>query len=246
MDRSEQIWDDEACRDWPSGWHVTVVGETASTNSDLVGAAESGAPDRSVLVAAHQTAGRGRLDRRWDAPAGSNLLVSILFREVPEPAVELTHRVGLAAVAVARRLTQLDAQLKWPNDVVVDDRKLGGVLAERTPGGSVVVGLGLNVGWSPDEAVRLGDDIHPLDVLVELLVELDQLPAPSADLAERYRDALCTLGRRVRIELAGGTLEGTAVGVADDGRLIVIDECAVTHRIDVGDVVHLRPGVPPS
>ena len=122
-------------------------------------------PDRSVLVADHQTAGRGRLDRRWDAPPGANLLVSLLFHEVPEDPGELTRRVGLAAVDACRETTGVDAVLKWPNDVLVGDRKLAGILAERTATGTVVVGLGLNVGWAPPGAAKLGPDVDPLDVL---------------------------------------------------------------------------------
>src|SRR5690606_25135064 len=83
--------------DWPPGWLVTSVAETGSTNADLLAAAATGAPDRTVLVTDHQTGGRGRLDRRWDAPPGTNLLVSILFRSVPRFPADLTHRVGLAA-----------------------------------------------------------------------------------------------------------------------------------------------------
>lgn len=244
--RSEQIPYDGPVPEWPDGWHVTVLEETGSTNTDLAAAATAGAPDHSVLVAMNQTAGRGRLDRRWEAPAGANLLVSVLFREVPDPAVELTHRIGLAATATARRLAGVDARLKWPNDVVVDDRKLGGILAQQTASGAVVVGLGLNLGWAPPEAALLGADLDPLTVLRALLAELDALPADSLELAERYRSELSTLGRRVRVDLADGHLVGTAVGVADDGRLIVVDECAVSHRIDVGDVVHLRSEVPPT
>ena len=105
-------------------------------------AAASGAPDRSVLVADHQTAGRGRLDRRWDAPPGANLLVSILFRTVPSPASALTQRVGLAAIDACRAAAGVEAVLKWPNDLLLDDRKLAGILAQRAADGSIVVGLG--------------------------------------------------------------------------------------------------------
>ncbi len=87
---------------WPAGWNVSHVPVTGSTNDDLLAAAAAGAPDRSVLVADHQTAGRGRLDRRWDAPPGVNLLVSILFRTVPSPPSTLTQRVGLAAIDACR------------------------------------------------------------------------------------------------------------------------------------------------
>ncbi len=191
-----------------------------------------------MLVADHQTAGRGRLDRRWDAPPGSNLLVSMLFRDVPADPGESMRRVGVAAVDAARQCGESEAVLKWPNDVVVGDRKLAGLLAQRGADGSVVVGLGLNVGWAPAGAARLGGSITPPEVLVAVLDAFDRLPA---DVHERYRGLLDTLGRRVRVELPGGALVGAAVDVEHDGRLVVVDDRAVSHRVDVGDVVHLRP-----
>ena len=223
---------------WPPGWSVEHVVETGSTNSDLLAAAAAGAPDRSVLFTDHQHAGRGRLDRTWTAPPGTNLLVSILFRAPPHDPGELTRRVGLAAIDGVNASTGVSAVLKWPNDVLVDDSKLAGILAQRGPGGEVVVGLGLNVGWAPEGAARLGDDVRPADVLCAVLAAYDELPA---DIDGRYREALSTLHRRVRIELPGGDeVVGSAVDIDDEGRLVVLDECAITHRLSVGDVVHLR------
>ena len=236
-------------RHWPppTGWHVSIVAETGSTNADLLAAAREGAQDRSVLVAAHQTAGRGRLDRRWEAPPGANLLVSVLFRTIPAQPHELTRRVALAAVAAAADAAGVGAVLKWPNDLLVEGRKLAGILAEAGGSGPgaridhVVVGLGMNVGWAPPGAARLGDGVHPLDVLGALLTAFDQLPADPGELHERYRANLATLGQQVRVEQASAVLEGRAIDVEPDGRLVVLDGCAATHRLDVGDVVHLRP-----
>ena len=123
---------------------------TGSTNADLLATALERS-DRSVLVARHQTAGRGRLDRRWDAPPGANLLVSFLFRDVPSDRGELMRRIALAAVDACASVSGVDVTLKWPNDLMVGERKLAGVLAERHPEGPVVVGLGpqrgLGAGW---------------------------------------------------------------------------------------------------
>ncbi|MDJ0768085.1 MAG: biotin--[acetyl-CoA-carboxylase] ligase [Ilumatobacter sp.] len=225
-------------RTWPPGWTVRHVAETGSTNADLVAASAAGeAGDRTVLVTDHQTAGRGRFDRRWDAPPGTNLLVSLLFSDVAGDAHDLTRRVGVAAVAASERCAGVAADLKWPNDVLVGDRKLAGILAQRCPDGGVVVGLGLNVGWAPDDAAKLGSGIGPLDVLAALLVAFDDLPD---DVYPRYRELLGTIGRRVRVVRPDGELVGRALDVDRDGRLRVLDECAVTHSIDVGDVVHLR------
>lgn len=223
-------------RRWPAGWTVEYVAETTSTNTDLLETAAT-RPDRSVRATGHQTAGRGRLDRRWDAPPGANLLVSILFHRVPPAPNELTRRVALAAVDACRAVAGVDVRLKWPNDLLLDGRKLAGILAQRHQQGAVVVGLGLNVGWAPEGAARLGVGIDPPDVLEALLTAYDALPA---DVHPRYRDALATLGQQVRVELPAGVVEGRAVDVDTDGRLVVVDACALTHRFDAGDVVHLR------
>jgi BirA family biotin operon repressor/biotin-[acetyl-CoA-carboxylase] ligase len=238
----EQIWPNATSILWPEPWRVTVVAETSSTNADLVAAAESGAVDRTVILAAHQTAGRGRMDRTWEAEPGSNLLVSMLFRKVPEHPVELTHRVGLAAIDACRAVAGVQPELKWPNDLLLGGRKLAGILAQRCGDGSVVVGLGLNVGWAPEGAACLGQQVSVLEVLRAVLVAIDQLPERIDD---RYRDALGTLGRRVSVELPVGEVKGTAVDVDSSGQLVVVDTCGITHRFSVGDVVHLRPEVPP-
>jgi len=231
--------------------HVT---ETGSTNADLIAAMEAGtAANRTVLATDHQTAGRGRLDRRWDAPPGTNLLVSIVVTPIPAVPADVTHRVGLAAVAAVRRFLATDvapsAGLKWPNDVLLDGRKLAGILAQRVPGrDAVVVGMGLNVGWAPEGAAALGlladvatgdGTISPAVVLRALLEELDALPR---DVSALYRDLLVTIGQTVRVELPGDTpaLRGRAVAVDDSGHLVVVDADGMSHDLDVGDVVHVR------
>lgn len=149
---------------------VRRVDETGSTNADLTALAAAGAPEGVVLVADHQTVGRGRRGRRWDAPPGSSLLASVLFRP-PLPIGRLhlvTAAVGLAALDAVADVTGVRPSLKWPNDVVADDRvvggsavgsgsrKLAGLLAEavlpgdaqtRDPRPAVVVGMGMNVRW---------------------------------------------------------------------------------------------------
>ena len=227
------------------GWRLWHVDETGSTNTDLAAAAAAGAPDRTVLRTDHQTAGRGRLDRRWDAPPGANLLVSILHRHVPDPPVALTHRTGLALVRAVVATTGANARLKWPNDLLLADddgetRKAAGMLAQACPDGSVIVGCGINIGWAPDGATRLGDTITPSELLEALLTEFDRL-GDDTEAEAAYRAHLDTIGRAVRVDTPNGAIEGRATGVANDGSLEVLDACAVTHRIGVGDVIHLRP-----
>ncbi len=244
------------------------VPETGSTNADLVVAAAAGAGDRA-LVADHQHAGRGRMERRWEAPPGASLLMSVLVRP-PFPATGahlLSTALGLAAVDALRELAGVDVGLKWPNDVVapaagVDgaDLKLGGLLAEMTGDaatGAVVLGIGLNVAWSgvgfPDELAStatavdlLGGRVDRTDLVVALLRSLDPVAelvsAAACDLLiERYRQHCVTIGRRVRVELPGSELLGTATDVALDGALMVRGDDGVTTTVTVGDVVHLRP-----
>jgi len=229
--------------EWPSGWQVRHLDETGSTNADLLEDLDAGlVGDRSVLVADHQTAGRGRLDRRWDAPAGTNLLVSIAVSPVPAVPSQATHRVGLAALFAARSVRS-DAvlSLKWPNDLLLGDAKLAGILAQRSStSDSLVVGLGLNVGWAPDGAAMLGPSVSPAELLASILSHLDRLPA---DIAPMYRAELSTIGRHVRVELPGAAVndvvEGRAIEVDEHGRLLVESEHG-TIAFDVGDVVHGR------
>jgi len=214
--------------------------------------AEAGAPNRSVLRTDHQTAGKGRLGRQWEAPPGENLLVSILFRDLPEDLHVLTQMVCLAAARVATAVG-VEAVLKWPNDLLVGDKKLAGLLAQaggRSESGSpayVVAGIGVNVGWAPPDAASLRGsgwtrEIAPSEFLDEMLDHLDELLALNDEARhDAYTSSLATIGRRVRVDLPSGEeIIGHAIGVERDGRLIVVDECALSHRIDTADVVHLR------
>jgi BirA family transcriptional regulator, biotin operon repressor / biotin---[acetyl-CoA-carboxylase] ligase len=218
------------------------IAETGSTNADLVAAASSGSAGHGrVLVADHQTAGRGRLDRTWEASPGANLLVSVLFRHGWHFPHELTQRVAVAAADAALLLTGVRPTLKWPNDLLVDGLKLGGILAQAGGSGGqisfVVVGMGLNLGWAPGGAARL-EGVGRDEFLHEWLRLLAvQWPDP---IEPRYRSQLATLGQRVRVERAGDPLVGDAIDVQPDGTLIVRDVNGVQHQVALGDVIHLR------
>jgi len=228
---------------WPVGWSVRHVVETGSTNDDLFGAARAGAPDRSVIVADFQTAGKGRIDRRWEATRGTNLLVSLLFRAEPRA----TKLVALACRAACTTLASVEPALKWPNDLIIESKKLAGLLAVASPADDfIVVGIGVNVGWAPDGAVALRDVWHlpvtPHQLLAEMLRRIDELAAESASQSHsRYVRALGTLGQRVRVDLiSGDNIVGDAFDVDESARLLVRDDAGVVHTMDVGDVVHLR------
>jgi BirA family biotin operon repressor/biotin-[acetyl-CoA-carboxylase] ligase len=150
--------------------------------------------------------------------------------------------VALAAADACRTVAGAEVWLKWPNDLLLDGRKLAGVLAQATTVEGrlvVVVGIGINVRWAPPEAAMLGEQHDPLHLLAALLAAFDDLPD---DVSVRYRERLATLGTAVRVHLPDGEVEGRAVDVEPDGRLVVLDACGLTHRFAVGDVVHLRPG----
>lgn len=212
-----------------------------STNTWVLEQARSGAPEGLVAVADYQTAGRGRLGRVWETPAGANLLMTVLVR----PAV-VSYR-SLACVALAARdacasVADVSAGLKWPNDLLVDDgSKLAGVLAETDGAGAVAVGIGLNVAWAPPGAACLGEGVTRDEVLDALLSSLGEwLDRSDRDVAAAYRAACLTLGRAVRVDLVDGdSFEGVAADVDDEGRLLV-EVNACLRAVDVADVVHLR------
>ena len=237
-----------------SHWHIRAIPETGSTNADLMAAGLEGASDRSVLRADFQSAGRGRLDRTWEAPRGANLLVSLLFRNVPEHIQSLTQVVVLAAAYVARNQCGVNAVLKWPNDILVNGEKLSGILSQAAPAGPdgkipfVIAGLGLNLAWAPPGAASLAScgwtrEFTPQEFLEAMLPEIDRLLDLSPDVMHaEYVACLSTLGTMVRAEMPNGeNIIGRAVAVEPDGQLVVLDDCAVSHRINTADVVHLRP-----
>ena len=212
-----------------------------STNSWLMEAARSGAAAPGwVCVADVQTAGRGRLGRTWEAPDGVALLCSILLAPTDLPPSRL-HLVTAAVAVAGAQVT--GAGIKWPNDLVVDDRKLAGVLAEAEPPW-VVVGIGMNLTWAPEGAARLaelGDGRSRDEVLDALLAALSPLVADWSTVPALYRRLCVTLGRTVRVEMPdpADTFTGVAADVDDDGHLLVeTDVCLKT--VAAADIVHLR------
>jgi BirA family transcriptional regulator, biotin operon repressor / biotin---[acetyl-CoA-carboxylase] ligase len=247
-----------------AGWRVVEVAETGSTNADLAALAEQGERPGLVLVAGHQTAGRGRLGRSWSAPPGASLLVSALLGLPAEAPVHgATWAVGLAAQDACEAVAGVRPELKWPNDLMVAERKLAGILAEAVVRQGqvvgVVVGMGLNVTWpDPDELPGdLADRVVALNHLTGAPVDRAALlrgylrelgvyvhlweHAPAA-LWLAYRHGLGTLGREVRVELAGETFSGRAVDLDHDGALVVEVAGGARRTVRAGDVVHLRPG----
>lgn len=240
---------------------VEVLDTTTSTNAVAAERARDGAPEGLVVVAEHQTAGRGRLNRTWETPARSALTFSMVLRPDVAPAdwpwlPLLTGHV----VAKTLRAAGYAAGVKWPNDVLIGDQKIAGILLERVEsdaGPAAVVGVGLNVSLTAEElpvptgtSLLLASGAAPdrTALLVSLLGSLreayDAWQAGGADATARLRSsyvASCvTIGREVRVEMPSGEpLTGTAAGVDATGRLVVAGASGET-VVGAGDVVHVR------
>ncbi|MGV1088626.1 MAG: biotin--[acetyl-CoA-carboxylase] ligase [Mycobacterium sp.] len=242
--------------------HLEVVESTGSTNADLLARRAAGVDiTGTVLVAEHQTAGRGRHGRSWSAPARSQIAFSLGVDAgglAPATWGWLPLLTGVAVVDAVAATTGIQPGLKWPNDVLVGDGKLGGILAEvASPHPVIVVGLGVNVTLTAEEApdpratslLMLGStmlDRNALlgSILAELTGRIDRwrtAQGPDAGLVADYRARSVTLGTRVRALLPG---DREIVGIATDldelGQLH-IDTGAQTVAVSAGDITHLRP-----
>ena len=242
---------------------IDVVETTGSTNADLLTRRAAGEDIGGVvLVAEHQTAGRGRHGRSWSTPPRSQIAFSLgvdARGQLPAAWGWLPLLTGVSAVAAVTATTGLTPGLKWPNDITVGDGKLGGILAEvAAPDPVIVVGLGLNVTLTEDEAPdpratslkMLGSTMLDRSallgsILAELTARIDRWKAvggPDPALVEDYRAGSVTLGRRVRALLPGDReIVGTATAIDDLGQL-VIDTGEGSVSVSAGDITHLRSG----
>lgn len=237
-----------------------VVARTGSTNADLRAHARDTAswPHLSVLVTRDQTAGRGRLDRVWTAPAGAALAISVMLRPRMDHALRgwIPLIAGVAmADALSEQVAARDVAVKWPNDVLVDGLKICGILAEASDD-AVIVGAGVNtamtveqlpvptatsfavLGAVADEDRLLADYLDRLDALLGMLSASGDPMAGGVHAAAVARSA--SIGREVEVTLPGGRmLVGTAVALDDEGRLVVSTD-GRREAVSAGDVVHAR------
>ncbi|WAS93604.1 biotin--[acetyl-CoA-carboxylase] ligase [Nannocystis punicea] len=232
--------------------------ELGSTNDRALAWARAGAPHGALVTADAQTTGRGRLGRAWASESGEDLYVSAILRPhagKPIGALGLAVGVGLRE-GLASWLPA--AQLKWPNDVLVGGRKLGGILCEARWVGSspeVVVGFGVNVGRSlfpgplADSATSLRRELETAapsrdEVLARILPALERaleafFAGGFAAIRGRYEPHCALVGRTVLVDMANGTgakVQATALGLADDGALLVREEEGPPRRVESGDV----------
>lgn len=245
----------DALRDISWVRQIVYLPVTTSTNDVARALAQDNAPEATLVVADEQTAGRGRLGRTWWAPPYTCLLMSVLVRPRLPPAqtLRLTMIAGLAAAEAVERVTNLPARLKWPNDIWLGHKKVGGILTETALTGEqleyAIVGIGLNVNTTfqarPALAetatslkLEMGQEIDRLTVLCELV---ERLAVWYADIARpqvksAWAARLVTLGQQVSIQQPTGRLEGVAEAVDDDGALLVRTADGALRRLLAGDV----------
>jgi BirA family biotin operon repressor/biotin-[acetyl-CoA-carboxylase] ligase len=237
----------------------SVIG---STNDVLVRLAEQGAPEWTVVVAGHQASGRGRLGRSWESLPGSSLLMSLLVRPrlSPADAALVTLGAGACMALSCGVACGVEVRCKWPNDLMVGDRKLGGILVEARVEGSrlthAVIGVGLNMKQGvrdfPPELSESATSIaiesgrpDMAQLLYDFLVRIRRFCDPSdprfpSTVLDTYRGVCDTIGRRVSATtMRGGAAEGTAIGIGDSGTLLVETPSGV-EEIGFGEVAHLR------
>ena len=238
-----------------------MVSTVDSTNADVASAAREGATEGFVLVAEEQTSGRGRLDRDWVSPRGAGLTLSVLLRPAPPRSTWgwLPLLAGVATLAAVRELSDLDAALKWPNDLLLGpgQAKAAGILVESGDR-AVVVGVGVNVsttaGELPPGATSLlaeGALVSREGLLVELVLALESQyagwtaaegDAEASGVLAAYRRSCATLGCAVTVHLPQGhALRGTAEAIGSSGGLQVRTEDGTLTTVVAADVVHVRP-----
>lgn len=238
------------------GQNVVYYPSIGSTNEIAKALAAQRAPEGTLVIAEKQTAGKGRLGRRWLAPAGTSLLLSLLFYPdlASHQAMRLTMLCALAAVEGIRAVTGLSPRLKWPNDILIRDKKAGGILTEAGVTGKrvdyVVVGLGLNVNFAPSQmgelaatatslSEALGREVPRVSLLRAILEGIEeriQRLQVGWSPHEEWAAHLVTLGQEVRVATPWGAEEGLAEAVDEDGALLLRRHDGSLARMATGDV----------
>ncbi|MBI4494076.1 MAG: biotin--[acetyl-CoA-carboxylase] ligase [Chloroflexi bacterium] len=240
----------------PSGWRVQYEAVVTSTNDLARQAARQDGPERQVFVADYQTQGRGRQGRTWVAPPRSGLLMSVLFRNTAQVPQHYTMLASVSCCEAIERLLGLEMAVKWPNDLMVGDRKVAGILAEAVSGpegGYVVVGVGINANLEPDDLARLPPSatalnraadrtIHRGELLVAILERMDAWlgtpqPRPTEALWHAWHGRLWGRHQVLRIQDQGELVEGIVEGAQPDGTLLVRRTDGRLHRVVFGEII---------
>jgi BirA family biotin operon repressor/biotin-[acetyl-CoA-carboxylase] ligase len=238
--------------------HIVYIETVDSTNRLVKELASAGGAEGTVVLAEEQTAGRGRRGRFWLSPGRANLTFSILLRPaiLTDRVFSLTMILALACIEAVQKRTGLSCMIKWPNDVYAGGKKLAGILTEFAARDRkvewVVLGLGLNVNWHPDKGRTLsspatsiraetGKRVSRRELLVETLLRFegyykDVLSGRLEKVYERWNDFSLVLGKQVVVESDGMKITGKALGIDQDGALIIQDPEGKEQRIIHGDV----------
>ena len=232
-----------------SPWPIPeVLDSVPSTMTAVEVRAGQDAPEGTAIVAEEQTAGRGRRGRTWDSAARAGLWWSLLLRP-PTPVERLGWLPLVVGIAVARALraaADVDARLKWPNDILVDGGKVAGILAERLADGAVIVGVGINVDHGAGELPQGGTSLRLLGrqadrtrLLVDVLQEVASTYrawATGVEMDAAYADLSVTLGEQVSADLGSRSVAGMAVRLGPSGELVIRAADGVEHVVSAGDV----------
>jgi BirA family biotin operon repressor/biotin-[acetyl-CoA-carboxylase] ligase len=236
------------------GRRLLYFTSTTSTMDVARAEAESGAPDGTVVLAEEQTKGRGRFDRAWVSPAGQNLYFTLIMRPSLDRLRSLSIVAPLAVALAVEDSTGLLPRIKWPNDVLIDGRKLSGVLVESEVIGQSVkyalVGVGVNVDFDVEQSPEiagvatslkreLGSESSREELLAKFLNRFEQLyeDAPKGDaVLQQWRSHLDTLGREIRVTFRDQVYEGLAEDVDADGNLILVQPNGTRRTIEAGEV----------
>ncbi|NPU84183.1 MAG: biotin--[acetyl-CoA-carboxylase] ligase [Syntrophaceae bacterium] len=245
------------------GRPLHLFGSVESTNLAALKLAAAGAPEGTAVIAEEQTAGRGRLNRTWQSPPGCNLYLSLVLRPAVEPAAapQLTLLAGAAVAKALNRWCPGIVGVKWPNDVLIRDRKVCGILTElRLSGGgisSVIVGIGVNVNIRREELDPAFRDAAT-SLLEETGTETDRTAVAAALLEElenlydlwiregfeavrpHWLPYSVLTGKRIRVAFQDEVEEGTAVGLDEDGALILEEPTGARKRVLAGDATILK------
>ncbi len=248
---------------WLGKGHIAYYTETDSTNIRARELAMAGSAEGTIVIAETQTAGKGRRGRTWFSPSAKGIYISIIMRPAIPPS-ETPKLVLLSSVTVAELLrsrTSLKTEIKWPNDVLVNGKKIAGILLEvGTEMDAVdysIVGLGLNVnipfGSFPDNIkdsatsllVESGKQSSRVKLVQDYLMMFENdyeqfMSGRSDDIVARWKELADIMGRQITVDLSGRTYSGTVTDVDDNGALIITDPTGTTHRIFSGDVTYRK------